>query len=106
MALMFDSSADAELVFVDLCCGPGDLGRAVRGAIPQCRIIHVDRSDLMLEICSALNDRFGVCAEYVSADLWKASWPMAITPHVDAIGAAAGLHWLEILAADFSSTSR
>lgn len=80
---------------VDLCCGPGDMGRAIRQKYPQARIDFIDRDQLLLSICRGVNRLAGVPGSYWQLDLNDESWPQGLQPgHYDAIAVANALHWL------------
>jgi trans-aconitate methyltransferase len=49
--------ADEPLRVLDLCCGPGDVGRLIRSQFPKARIDCVDRDLFLLSLCIALNRR-------------------------------------------------
>jgi len=54
---MLPFAIDQEIAVLDMCCGPGDLGRFVRARFPEARIDCVDRVCAELLI-SAENQQF------------------------------------------------
>jgi SAM-dependent methyltransferase len=86
---------DRALRTVDLCCGPGDLGRAIRQNYPNAQIDFVDRDPLLLSICSGFNRRAHIAGTYRQVDLNDESWCHGLrTRHYDVIAAANAIHWL------------
>ncbi len=80
---------------VDLCCGPGDLGRAIRQHHPNAHIDFVDRDPLLLSICRGFNGRTGMPGTYRQLDLDDESWCQGLPArHYDVIAIANALHWL------------
>jgi SAM-dependent methyltransferase len=80
---------------MDLCCGPGDLGRAIRRDHPDAQVDFVDRDPLLLSICRGFNDRAGVPGTYRQLDLDDESWCQGLPArHYDVIAAANAVHWL------------
>ena len=53
---------DATLRVLDLCCGPGDVGRAIRARYPNSQIDCVDRDVFLISMCIGMNRREGVPA--------------------------------------------
>jgi SAM-dependent methyltransferase len=86
---------DHALRTVDLCCGPGDLGRAIRQRYPNAQIDFVDRDPLLLSICRGFNGRTGVPGTYRQLDLDDESWCQSLRArHYDVIAIANAIHWL------------
>src|SRR5207344_3469659 len=50
------SPGDAIRV-LDLCCGPGDVGRAIRQVYPMAQVDGIDRDPFLTSICRAVNQR-------------------------------------------------
>src|SRR5579864_8865748 len=48
---------DQSIRALDLCCGPGDVGRAIRHIYPQAHIDCIDRDPFLASICRAVNQR-------------------------------------------------
>ena len=92
---------DRALRAVDLCCGPGDLGRAIRQNYPNAQIDFVDRDPLLLSICREFNDRTGMPGTYRQLDLNDESWCQGLRAHhYDVIAAANAIHWLSVSRAE------
>ena len=60
---------DANLRVLDMCCGPGDVGRAIWCRYRNSRIDCVDRDVFLISICNGINRREGVSAENFVRDL-------------------------------------
>jgi SAM-dependent methyltransferase len=92
---------DRALRTVDLCCGPGDLGRAIRQSYPNAQIDFLDRDPLLLSICRGINSRAGVPGTYRQRDLDDESWCRGLRPgHYHVIAAANAIHWLSAIRAE------
>jgi SAM-dependent methyltransferase len=92
---------DRALRTVDLCCGPGDLGRAIRRNFPNARIDFVDRDPLLLSICRGFNRRTGVPGTHRQLDLNDESWCQDLPAHsYDVIATTNALHWLSAARAE------
>jgi SAM-dependent methyltransferase len=92
---------DRALRAVDLCCGPGDLGRAIRQNYPKAQVDFVDRDPLLLSICRGFNRRSGVPGTYRQLDLDHESWCRDLPArHYDVIAAANAIHWLTTIRAE------
>ena len=92
---------DRALRAVDLCCGPGDLGRAIRRNYPNSQIDFVDRDPLLLSICRGFNGQAGTPGIYRQLDLNDESWFQDLRPgHYDVIAAVNAIHWLSAARAE------
>lgn len=92
---------DRALRAVDLCCGPGDLGRAIRQNYPNSQIDFVDRDPLLLSICRGFNGQAGTPGIYRQLDLNDESWFQDLRPgHYDVIAAVNAIHWLSAARAE------
>jgi SAM-dependent methyltransferase len=86
---------DRALRVVDLCCGPGDLGRAIRQTYPNAHVDFVDRDPLLLSICRGFNDQVGMPGTYRRLDLNDQSWCQGLRARrYDVIAVANAIHWL------------
>jgi len=92
---------DRALRAMDLCCGPGDLGRTIRRTYPNAQIDFVDRDPLLLSICRGFNGRTGLPGTYRQLDLDDVSWCQGLRAgHYDVIAIANALHWLSATRAE------
>jgi len=91
--LPLDPHAGARIL--DLCSGPGDLGRAVHQRFPLATIDCVDADPVLLGLCRALNLRAGVAGRTLQRDLWRSDWIRGIGEGYDAACVAAALHWFD-----------
>ena len=92
---------DRALRTVDLCCGPGDLGRAIRQNYPNAQIDFIDRDPLLLSICRGFNGRSGMSGTYRQLDLNDESWCQDLRARqYDVIATANAIHWLSAIRAE------
>jgi SAM-dependent methyltransferase len=95
MAAAIPFSEDATLRVLDLCCGPGDVGRAVRARYPTSRIDCLDRDVFLISMCIATNRREGVSGQSYVRDLWDADWCKGLERDYDVVATANAFHWLD-----------
>jgi hypothetical protein len=65
---------DRSLRVLDVGCGPGDAGRAIYSRFPHARIDFVDRNELFVSLCGAVNRRDGIGGRTWMADLSEPNW--------------------------------
>ncbi len=80
---------------LDLCCGPGDVGRAIRRVYPEAHIDCIDRDPFLTSICRAANQRDRVPGTLVSRDLADAGWLDQLPGNYDVVAAVNALHWFD-----------
>jgi SAM-dependent methyltransferase len=85
---------------LDLCCGPGDVGRAIRHEYPHAQIDCVDRDPFLTSICAGVNRRDQVPGKIVVADLRARGWQEGLSRDYDAVVTANALHWLDVPGAE------
>ena len=95
MAAALPFPTDANLRVLDLCCGPGDVGRFMRARYRNSRIDCVDRDVFLMSICIGVNRREGVCAHNFVRDLWNTDWHRGLEPGYDVVATANALHWFD-----------
>ena len=93
-ALLFPR--DRALRALDLCCGPGDVGRAIRQAYPNAQIDCVDRDPFLTAICAGMNHRDRVPGKIVVADLGEGGWQKGLSSDYDVIATVNALHWFHV----------
>jgi trans-aconitate methyltransferase len=81
---------------LDLCCGPGAVGRVIRSRFPIARIDCVDRDPFLLSLYAALNTRVGIEGEIFTRDMWKPDWSVGLSNNYGAIATANALHWFDV----------
>jgi trans-aconitate methyltransferase len=96
IAEMVPFERDQELAVLDMCCGPGDLGRFVKERFPKARIDCVDRDPFLLALCTALNRREGIPGQTFVRDMWDAKWSGGLPHSYDAVVASTALHWFDV----------
>lgn len=97
MAAAVPFSTDARLRVLDLCCGPGDVGRSIHVRYPNSQIDCVDRDVFLISICIGLNQRAGVSGQNFVRDLRKADWCTGLEHGYDVVASANALHWFDVL---------
>ena len=95
MAAAIPFSMDATLRVLDLCCGPGDVGRAIRARYPNSQINCVDRDVFLISMCIGMNRREGVPGQNFVRDLWDTNWHNGLEPGYDVVAIANALRWLD-----------
>jgi SAM-dependent methyltransferase len=86
---------DATLRVLDLGCGPGDVGRAIRARYPRSQIDCLDRDVFLISMCIAMNRREDVSGQNFVRDLWDADWCRDLKRDYDVVAVANALHWLD-----------
>ncbi|HEV7158021.1 MAG TPA: class I SAM-dependent methyltransferase [Caulobacteraceae bacterium] len=86
-------AGDQPLRVLDLCCGPGDVGRAVQRRFSNAHVDGVDRDPFLTSICRGVNGRSGARGETFVRDLEDADWHSPLSPPYDAAVVANALHW-------------
>jgi SAM-dependent methyltransferase len=81
---------------LDLCCGPGDVGRAIRHEYPNAQIDSVDRDPFLTSICTCVNRRDGVPGKIVVADLMDDGWQDGLSRDYDVVAMVNALHWFDV----------
>ena len=95
MAAAIPFSKDATLRVLDLCCGPGDVGRVIRARYPKSRVDCLDRDIFLISICIKTNRREGVSGQNYVRDLWDPDWCRDLERGYDVVATANALHWLD-----------
>jgi SAM-dependent methyltransferase len=96
MAAAIPLSIDNNLRVLDICCGPGDAGRAIFFRFPNARVDFVDRDLFFTALCCAVNQRDGVPGQTFVRDLLDLNWHRDLTKGYDVVVAANGLHWFRM----------
>jgi SAM-dependent methyltransferase len=95
MATTLPFSPEEPLHVLDLCCGPGDVGRAIRSRFPNSRIDCIDRDLFLTAICIRINRREGVPGQTFVRDLWNPDWNSGLSRDYHVVATANALHWLD-----------
>jgi SAM-dependent methyltransferase len=80
---------------LDLCCGPGDVGRAIRQIFPMAHIDCVDRDPFLTSICRAVNQRDRIPGRVVVKDLKDDGWLDELSGNYDVVATVNALHWFD-----------
>jgi Methylase involved in ubiquinone/menaquinone biosynthesis len=86
---------DQSIRVLDLCCGPGDVGRAVRQIYPTAHVDFIDRDPFLTSICAAVNRRDGIPGTLVVRDLEDDGWADTLPGNYDVIATVNALHWFD-----------
>ena len=78
---------------LDLCCGPGDVGRAIHRIYQRAQIDCIDRDPFLTSICSETNRRLGVPGLLVVRDLDEPGWCDNLANTYDVVATVNALHW-------------
>jgi SAM-dependent methyltransferase len=84
---------DQPIRVLDLCCGPGDVGRAIRKVYPNAHIDGVDRDPFFMSICRAVNQRERIPGRLVVRDLEGDGWLDELADEYDVVATVNALHW-------------
>lgn len=95
MATVIPLARDRELRALDLCCGPGDAGRAIRRVYRNAEIDCVDRDPFLTAICRRINARERIPGRIAVHDLGEAGWPGEFGGSYDVIAVVNALHWFD-----------
>jgi len=80
---------------LDLCCGPGDVGRAIRQVYPNAHIDGIDRDTFLISICRAINQRNRIPGTLVLRDLKDEGWRDELPGNYDVVAMVNALHWFD-----------
>ncbi len=86
---------DQAIRALDLCCGPGDVGRAIRRVYPAAQVDFIDRDAFFTAICAAVNRHEGVAGTLVVRDLAEPGWVDTLPGPYDVVAVVNGLHWFD-----------
>ena len=95
MAASLPFAPDHRLKVLDLCCGPGDVGRAIRASYPAAAIDCVDRDRFLTAICRGINRRDRVPGTVLVRDLWRDDWSEGLAGGYDVVAIVNALHWFD-----------
>jgi SAM-dependent methyltransferase len=95
MAMAIPFPRDRAIRVLDLCCGPGDMGRAIHRVYPKAEIDCIDRDPFLTSICRAVNLRERVPGTVVVRDLTDDEWLDALPGKYDVVATVNALHWFE-----------
>src|SRR4030095_466182 len=80
---------------LDLCCGPGDAGRAIRQIYPKAHIDGIDRDPFLTSICRAVNQRARIPGTLIVRDLKDDGWLDELRGNYDVVATVNALHWFD-----------
>jgi len=94
MATVLPFPRDRALRVLDLCCGPGDVGRAIRRQYPNAQIDGIDRDPFLASICAGVSRRDNIRGRLITRDLEESDGFTDLSPGYDVVATANALHWL------------
>jgi uncharacterized glyoxalase superfamily protein PhnB len=80
---------------LDLCCGPGDVGRAIRQIYPKAQSDCIDRDPFLTSICRAVNQRDRIPGRLVLRDLRDDGWLDELPGNHDVVATVNALYWFD-----------
>ncbi len=86
---------DIAIRALDLCCGPGDVGRAIRQVFPTAHIDCIDRDPFLTSVCRAVNQRDHIPGRVVVRDLDDDGWLDELSGNYDVVATVNALHWFD-----------
>ncbi len=86
---------DQPIRVLDLCCGPGDVGRAIHKLYPNAHVDGVDRDPFFMSICRAANQRERIQGKLVVKDLERDGWRDELADDYDVVATVNALHWFD-----------
>ena len=92
--------AERAVRVLDLCCGPGDVGRAIRRELPKAEVDGVDRDPFLTAICIGVNRRERIPGKIIVRDLEVDGWYSDLAAGYDVVATANALHWFETARAE------
>jgi len=95
IASVIHAPRDQPIRALDLCCGPGDVGRAIRRVYPLATIDCIDRDPFLTAICSAVNRRERIPGRLVVRDLKDEGWVDELAGDYDVVATVNSLHWFD-----------
>jgi SAM-dependent methyltransferase len=91
---------DKAVRALDLCCGPGDAGRAIRRVYPNAQIDCIDRDPFLTSICRAVNRRDRIPGKLVVRDLKDNCWIDELPGNYHVVATVNALHWFDTVCAE------
>jgi SAM-dependent methyltransferase len=96
MAAVVPGPPDSALRVLDLCCGPGDAGRAIQARFPAAEIDGVDRDAFLASLCKAVNGHRHISGRVLVRDLYRGDWSDDLVGPYDVVVVANALHWFRL----------
>jgi len=96
IALVMPFPGEQAIRALDLCCGPGDAGRAIRQIYPKAQIDCLDRDPFLISICRAVNQRDDIPGRLVVTDLNDEGWRDRLAGNYDVVTTVNALHWFDV----------
>lgn len=89
-------SEDQDFFALDMCCGPGDLGREILQRYPNVKFDFVDRDYFLLAMCRKVNKARNIPGTFFERDGWQAGWHEGLRTDYQLIAASTALHWFDV----------
>jgi SAM-dependent methyltransferase len=95
IALAIPFPRDQAIRALDLCCGPGDVGRAIHRSYQNAQIDCIDRDPFLTSICRSANQRARIPGRLVVSDLTDDRWLDELPVNYDVVAMVNALHWFD-----------
>jgi SAM-dependent methyltransferase len=86
---------DRAIRVLDLCCGPGDVGRSIHKVFPKAQIDGVDRDPFLMSIARAVNVREKIPGTLVVRDLEESGLQRELAGPYDVVATVNAIHWFD-----------
>jgi SAM-dependent methyltransferase len=96
MAAVIPMASDARVRVLDVCCGPGDVGRAIRARFPKAEVDGVDRDLMLTGLCKVANQRRGMPGQILRRNLDAPGWDADLQGSYDVAAVGNALHWFTL----------
>jgi SAM-dependent methyltransferase len=96
MAAVIPMAGDAKVRVLDLCCGPGDVGRAIHARFRTAEVDGVDRDLFLSGLGKVCNRRAGVPGRILRRDLGAPGWQDDLMGAYDVVAVGNALHWFAL----------
>ena len=95
IALAVPFPRDQAIRVLDLCCGPGDVGRTIQRIYPNTHVDCIDRDPFLTSICRTANQRDRIPGRVVVRDLNDDGWLDEFSGNYDVVATVNALHWFD-----------
>lgn len=96
MAGAIPADPAAPLRVLDLCAGPGDVGRTIHARFARAEVDAIDRDPLLISLCKLANARAGIAGRALHQDLADPEWRRRVDGGYDVAAIGYALHWFAL----------
>lgn len=86
---------DESINVLDMCSGPGDLGRHIKNRFENSNIDFVDRDYFLMGLCQRINEQCSISGRNFIRDGWHQNWYEGLSEKYQVIVSANALHWFD-----------